>query len=574
MISETNYFWSLIERAQQGNKNSFLELAKIFKDKIYLHALRLTGNITLAEKVTTKLFTKAWQHIKFLTPNSPFELWLNGLTVSIVVSYFRKKKDANEPFADEKTVKDSPPIICKDRADEIFLNLNIEQRLILFLHDYQGYTTEDCSVMFNEKHIDKLKSDLHTARLKFTDTWTIDLMNSLTDSEWGNFVQDFEQWQVEELSIENMTDTLRLLNNYRRILSNFLISNATPPNILDGLRNTLFEESDNKNKKVKKETDHGRKLDPLLLDELTKDHAKEEKDSLTDEIAELFSVPDPKERMREKRARLQKHKRIFIYTIILLFAGIDLYSLISNSFLNSTFPWTIESRTGKVLVNGDYHSGEVTDGDLISSGINVTGLLSIKSIGKIIIQPHTQLKILKGKSEDNRIELISGKIKLETNTYYHRLTIETDNYEFCDYGSRAEITVHGKDNGVIEVKRGGLRIKKGELILPVFEDYIYHLGDKAAYSSINSMISDETRQKLEQSSIDTGDLRKCIEGAGLKDCATLWTLLFYYDQQTSNTIFEKINNLVPLPKTETKSGILNKDFNMLNRWLDEIEAKM
>ena len=114
---------SLVQRAQQGDKEAFARLYESHFNKIYRYVALKIGNKTEAEDMTQQVFLKALQSISsFKWKGTHFAAWLFRIAHNLVVDHLRKKsKVVTTPLDDSLTSGgDNPQLVTEHR-------LNIEQ---------------------------------------------------------------------------------------------------------------------------------------------------------------------------------------------------------------------------------------------------------------------------------------------------------------------------------------------------------------------------------------------------------------------------------------------------------------
>lgn len=558
MIENTNYYWNLINRAQQGQKKPFLELASFYKNMVFQHALRLNGNIGYAEKVTNDVFIKAWQHIKYLTESSPFNLWLNGLTVSISASFHQIKNKSE--FASDQN-KD---LVLANEFDREFIKLTETQRLLLILHDLEGYAIADCSIMLNENKVPELEKDLEEARTKFISANIIGLLNSYPDENWRKITQDFEYWISEIKSDDDLTADLAALKNYREILTNFLSKNKPSENLLRCLTSILSDES--------KLDERNRRIEESILSKAT-NSTKDNNTALTDDVAEIFSNPeDAKEQFSKKLNLIKKQKRFVsnLSYLLVIMNAIVLFFVISNIFQKST--WESTSTTQMTASFGTSNKVILNVEDIVETELEEKSIIDIHSVGKITLGSNTKIKVESCEANNNILQLIDGNIEIKTKTFFKRLSFNLSDYTIEDFGSSSSITYQPKiGRKKVEVSKGNLTAYFRDEIIPIPEGYNYYIGE---ISSFRNSVTNKYREFISQLKTPLeldNKLNYLLQNSTKKDCITLWVLLNNSDNTTNRIILNKIVSFFNLPSNVTQSGLLKKDKIMMEKLLEHIE---
>jgi RNA polymerase sigma-70 factor, ECF subfamily len=171
-----------IERAKQGDEESFKGLYSLHKRRVYSLCLRMTGNTAEAEDLTQEAFLQLYRKIATFRGESAFSTWLHRLAVNVVLMRLRKKglpevslEETLEPQQEDGPRKDigTRDNVLAGSIDRINLERAIESlppgyRMIFVLHDIEGYEHNEIAEMLGCS-IGNSKSQLHKARMKLRD---------------------------------------------------------------------------------------------------------------------------------------------------------------------------------------------------------------------------------------------------------------------------------------------------------------------------------------------------------------------------------------------------------------------
>jgi RNA polymerase sigma-70 factor, ECF subfamily len=171
-----------IERAKQGDEESFKGLYSLHKRRVYSLCLRMTGNTAEAEDLTQEAFLQLYRKIATFRGESAFSTWLHRLAVNVVLMRLRKKglpevslEETLEPQQEDGPRKDigTRDNVLAGSIDRISLERAIESlppgyRMIFVLHDIEGYEHNEIAEMLGCS-IGNSKSQLHKARMKLRD---------------------------------------------------------------------------------------------------------------------------------------------------------------------------------------------------------------------------------------------------------------------------------------------------------------------------------------------------------------------------------------------------------------------
>jgi RNA polymerase sigma-70 factor, ECF subfamily len=168
-----------IERAKQGDAESFEVLYGLHKRRVYSLCLRMMGNTAEAEDLTQEAFLQLFRKIATFRGESAFSTWLHRLTVNVVLMHLRKKgldtvslEETLDPQQEGGPKKDVGvrDNVLAGSIDRVNLQRSIEMlspgyRLVFVLHDIEGYEHNEIAQMMGCS-VGNSKSQLHKARMK------------------------------------------------------------------------------------------------------------------------------------------------------------------------------------------------------------------------------------------------------------------------------------------------------------------------------------------------------------------------------------------------------------------------
>ncbi|OUO13300.1 RNA polymerase sigma factor [Flavonifractor sp. An4] len=148
--------WELVQRAKQGDEESFAALVEQNQGRIYNLALRMTGNPDDALELSQEAFLNAWKGLGKFQGDSSFATWLYRLTSNVCIDFLRREKRRNalsmtislddEEEARQAELPDerfSPHVEAERRERQETLRaglstLSAEHRRVLILRELEG----------------------------------------------------------------------------------------------------------------------------------------------------------------------------------------------------------------------------------------------------------------------------------------------------------------------------------------------------------------------------------------------------------------------------------------------------
>ncbi len=154
----------LIASAKQGKKNAFRELSNINLKKIYNIAVRFLLNEKIAEVVTQDIFIEAWNNIKFLREEQPFDAWLKGIAIFKLLDELRTKKTRNKLLEEGVILPTDLELSSIEKDENIILQLPEKERISFILHDIEKYTYQEISDFINDMTMNEIKIMIRKTR--------------------------------------------------------------------------------------------------------------------------------------------------------------------------------------------------------------------------------------------------------------------------------------------------------------------------------------------------------------------------------------------------------------------------
>ena len=151
-----NAEWELVQRAKQGDEESFAALVEQNQGRIYNLALRMTGNPDDALELSQEAFLNAWKGLGKFQGDSSFATWLYRLTSNVCIDFLRREKRRSalsmtislddEEEARQAELPDerfSPHVEAERRERQETLRaglstLSAEHRRVLILRELEG----------------------------------------------------------------------------------------------------------------------------------------------------------------------------------------------------------------------------------------------------------------------------------------------------------------------------------------------------------------------------------------------------------------------------------------------------
>lgn len=134
----------LVERAIRGDHDAFAELVRLSSRKLYAVATLILRDKTRAEDATQEALVAAWRDLSSLRDSDRFEAWLHRVLVRECYREARRERRRIEVEGQirpiTETADPSHHNATRDELERGFARLTLDQRTVLVLHHYAGYS--------------------------------------------------------------------------------------------------------------------------------------------------------------------------------------------------------------------------------------------------------------------------------------------------------------------------------------------------------------------------------------------------------------------------------------------------
>jgi RNA polymerase sigma-70 factor (ECF subfamily) len=136
----------LIEAAQAGDQEAFVDLISGRVDRLFAIAQRILRDIDRAEDALQDALVIAWRDLRGLRDPDRFDAWLRRLLVHVCITQATRERRRTSrlrvlPVELPAAPDDLLTILERDQLERGFRRLPAEQRAILVLHHFEGYSS-------------------------------------------------------------------------------------------------------------------------------------------------------------------------------------------------------------------------------------------------------------------------------------------------------------------------------------------------------------------------------------------------------------------------------------------------
>lgn len=384
-----------------------------------------------------------------------------------------------------------------------------------------------------------------------------------TNKNFDNKLTKNEQTELDD-HLEYCKTCKRTFESYKKLFEelNNITTAVTPPvSILQQLVNELQSDEKSEVSKIDEKKDI-EKQEKAKIEKVKREKKKKDKNAepmFTGKV-ELF---------------WNKYKLIIALSVLIFFLGIAGIIYFSKFYSESTSPWQIISFSGnfsKSDKNDSMNSFYLDEKIITDAKGNV--VIAIPELGKITLEPKTEIELVNDKENESRIFLSKGKVNVSTFKQQGHFSIETPNAIFVE--NLTNFSVEHISNGItrIEIFSGLLTVitSKDSFALP--SKYMCNIITKSSYN-----VPHHTDAKLQLitglKELDGGIISheviaQIVDASNESDALTLWHLLKRVNRIYRPRIIDKLNEFFPTPPKVTKEGVLDLNRKMLKTWWNEI----
>jgi len=133
----------IVEAARNGDQGAFMQLVREHGDRLFAVAYRMLRDAERARDALQESFMLAWRDIPTLRDPDRFEQWLQRIVTNVCIaqaSSERRRSVGVGRVADSSPTDDIVAVDDRDQLDRGFARLKANERAVLVLHHYLGYT--------------------------------------------------------------------------------------------------------------------------------------------------------------------------------------------------------------------------------------------------------------------------------------------------------------------------------------------------------------------------------------------------------------------------------------------------
>jgi RNA polymerase sigma factor (sigma-70 family) len=159
----------LVMDAQAGDAGAMEKLVSRWQKRLWLHALRLTGESQAAWDVTQQTWLAIIKGLRKLHDPANFKAWVYRITTNKSIDWIKKTKTDKHISMEQIQTQQ-----CEGKKDsgihELLEKLDIRKKVVLILYYFEQLTVPEISIALKIP-TGTVKSRLHSARKELKELW-------------------------------------------------------------------------------------------------------------------------------------------------------------------------------------------------------------------------------------------------------------------------------------------------------------------------------------------------------------------------------------------------------------------
>jgi len=157
----------LVESAQRGDQSAFMDLVHSRGDRLFAIAFRILRDVDRAEDALQDALVIAWRDLRTLRDPDRFDAWAGRLLTNVCITHAtrERKRTANLRLLPPEGPPGPDELVTlgdRDQLERGFQRLTADERAVLVLHHYAGYSLVEIADMLGVP-AGTIRSRLHHA---------------------------------------------------------------------------------------------------------------------------------------------------------------------------------------------------------------------------------------------------------------------------------------------------------------------------------------------------------------------------------------------------------------------------
>jgi hypothetical protein len=221
--------------------------------------------------------------------------------------------------------------------------------------------------------------------------------------------------------------------------------------------------------------------------------------------------------------------------------------------------------------------GKIEVGEWLQTDASSRARIAVGDIGTIEVAPNTRVSMVASRPGEQRLRLARGEISASVSAPPRLFLVDTPASTAVDLGCAYTMKADGDGNGLLRVTRGwvALEWEGRESLVPAGASCrtLQKIGPGTPYFDDAPQGLQEALGRLDVGGEGRDALDTVLAEARVRDTLTLWHLLSRVELAERQRVYNRIVELVPLPKSVLPDKALRLDSATLKLWREELAWK-
>jgi hypothetical protein len=228
------------------------------------------------------------------------------------------------------------------------------------------------------------------------------------------------------------------------------------------------------------------------------------------------------------------------------------------------------------LVRADGTRGKIAVGEWLQTGASSTATLTVGDIGTVQVEPNSRVRLISARPGEQRLKLARGEISAIVSAPPRLFFVDTPSSTAVDLGCAYTMKADEDGNGLLHVTLGWVSLEWAgrESLVPAGASCRTRpkTGPGTPYFDDASQALQDALSPFDSQG-DTAAIDAVLAESRVRDTLTLWHLLSRVSPADRQRVFNRMVDLVPLPKTVSPDKALQLDPDTLKIWREELAWK-
>jgi len=221
--------------------------------------------------------------------------------------------------------------------------------------------------------------------------------------------------------------------------------------------------------------------------------------------------------------------------------------------------------------------GKIEVGEWLQTDASSRARIAVGDIGTVEVAPNTRVRMVASRPGEQRLRLARGEISASVSAPPRLFFVDTPASTAVDLGCAYTMKADGDGNGLLRVTLGwvALEWEGRESLVPAGASCRTRqkVGPGSPYFDDASQAFVEALGRFDDGGGAREALDTVLSEARVRDTLTLWHLLSRVELPERQLVFNRVVELVPLPKSVSPDKAIRLDAATLKLWREELAWK-